>query len=179
MSRFEKIPLEIIEGNEITVQGKEVFVKSDKGKFSIALPDGIQVEKESERTLRVTSLDNTKKQIAFAGMVYRMILNAMIGLTRGFKKELQIAGVGYRWSVSGNTVNMQLGFSHDIAYTIPDGVTISVKADTLTIEGTDKALVGQVAANIQSYRPVEPYKGKGIRITGQHVIRKAGKSGGT
>ena len=179
MSRFEKTPLGIIEGSDVVVENGSVLVKSSKGELSVDLPEGVMAAKESDKILRITTVDNTKRQIAFVGLVYRMIQNAMIGLTKGFKKELQIMGVGYRWNVIENVLNMQLGFSHDIVYNIPDGIQMVAKANTLTIEGVDKQLVGQVVANVKSFRPVEPYKGKGIRLKDQHVIRKVGKSGGS
>lgn len=181
MSRFEGksllVPKEVdVVLSKDDVQRFVVCVKGPKGEFTQVLPEGVVCKKE-EGALFFTLLEGVQK--SFVGLCYRLVCNHLEGVTVGFKRVLEINGVGYRWSVSGSSLQLQLGFSHPISFEIPKDVFISVdKKNTLVIEGIDKQKVGAVAAKIKMFRPVEPYKGKGIRYQGQYVIRKAGKASG-
>ena len=174
MSRFRNNPLLLKEGVEIVIKDKEVITKGKKGEIKFILPEKVVV-KQKDNSLLIDIEEGGS--LSFIGLTYRVLSNNIIGVTKGFEKKLEVNGVGYRWSVSGKKLTMQLGFSHDIIFDIPESITIEAKGNSLTIMGIDKMLIGEVGAKIKKYRPVEPYKGKGIRYTGEYVIRKQGKSG--
>lgn len=177
MSRFEKKLLTVLEGVEVELTDKVITIKGNKGSIEFKFPPNVSMKKE-ENHLKIVLKTNNQKEIAFAGLTYRTVENHMIGVTKGFEKKLHIKGVGYRWNVDGQKLKMQVGFSHETYFDIPQNVEMKVGKDNiLAISSFDKQLVGQVAAEVKSFRPIEPYKGKGIRIEGQHVIKKAGKSG--
>ena len=175
MSRIGKRPVPLPKGVTATVEGKNVKVKGPKGELKVTLveeidasvgPDGITVKprEEMERARQMW------------GMSRSLVNNLVVGVTQGFSTKLEIQGVGYRAAVQGKNLNLQLGFSHDVAYPIPQGITITAEKPTmLTVSGADKQLVGQVAAEIRAYRKPEPYKGKGVRYAGEYVRRKEGK----
>jgi len=175
MSRIGKQPVTVADGIDVSVDGTVVVAK--KGNLEKRLEThgrvGINVE-GSEVTF--SKVGDSKESAAFWGTYRALFANIIEGLDKGFKKSLEINGVGYRAAVQGKTLNLQLGFSHPIEYTIPEGVEVSVEKNLIHISGTDKQTIGQVAAEIRSFRPPEPYKGKGVKYTDEVIIRKAGKS---
>ena len=179
MSRVGNNPITILEGVEISINDNFIVAKGAKGELTQDFrPDlvGIKVE---DGIVTLTRKIETKEAKSLHGLYRSLINNMIIGVKEGFKKSLEIRGVGYRGTVQGNKVNLSLGFSHPIEYTVPEGVTAEFDKDennVIHITGIDKALVGQVAANIRDYRKPEPYKGKGIRYVGEYVQMKAGKS---
>jgi large subunit ribosomal protein L6 len=155
-----------------------VSVKGPKGALSVQIPQGISVEIESEQ-VRLCRGDEKKKTRALHGLARALVANMVTGVTEGFVKELEIHGVGYRADVSGKTLKLALGFSHPVEVPIPKGLSVSLQDGRVRVEGIDRQLVGQFAANVRSLRPPEPYKGKGIRYAGERVRRKVGKAGTT
>ena len=177
MSRYAKIPIEIAPEVEVLLDNTTVKAKGAKGELSFTLPQAVKVIKE-DKWMRVgLKTETDKKSNSFVGLTFKMINNMIIGVSKGFEKTLEFSGVGYRMAVKGNVLNMQLGFSHDVNYEIPPGIQVEVKQSSLTVSGIDKELVGRVADKIKSFRPIEPYKGKGIKYLGQYVLRKVGKAG--
>jgi len=177
MSRIGKRPVTIASGIEVSLDGTTLIAK--KGKLEKRLETygrvGIDINGSEVVFSRV---GEDKASSAFWGTYRALFNNIIIGLDKGFQKSLEINGVGYRASLQGKTLNLQLGFSHDINFPIPDGVDVKVERNIITIKGTDKQVVGQVAAKIRSFRPPEPYKGKGIKYSDEVIIRKAGKAAG-
>jgi large subunit ribosomal protein L6 len=155
-----------------------VEVKGPKGALSARIPAGITVEIESEQ-VRFLRRDEKKKTRALHGLTRALVANMVTGVTEGFAKELEIQGVGYRADVSGRTLKLSVGFSHPVDVAIPEGLSVSLQEGKVRIEGIDRQLVGEFAANVRSLRPPEPYKGKGIRYVGERVRRKVGKAGTT
>jgi large subunit ribosomal protein L6 len=178
MSRIGKKPIPIPAGVTVKVNGLDVLVKGPKGELKRRVHPEMRVSL-ADSELRVERPSDEGKHRALHGMTRSLLQNMVKGVTAGFSKRLEIHGVGYRAeSVSGG-VKLQVGFSHPVEYRAPNGITIGVENPTLmSIEGIDKELVGQVAADLRKVRPPEPYKGKGIRYVGEHVRRKAGKTGG-
>ena len=177
MSRYAKIPIFIPEGIEIQLGDNKVQVKGIKGELSFATPLPVKVvEKEGSIWVNLKKESDNKNK-SFIGLTFKMITNMIIGVTKGFEKNLEFSGVGYKMVIKENVLNMQLGFSHDINYEVPTGVNVLVKQNTLTVSGIDKELVGRVADKIKSFKAIEPYKAKGIKYSGQYVLRKVGKSG--
>jgi len=177
MSRVGKMPIKVPAGVDVKVAGLNVSVKGPKGTLSLRVPDArVGLEREGEQ-LHVRRNGNDKKLRAFHGLVNRLITNMIAGVTQGFTKTLEIRGVGYRAAMEGQNLVLQLGHSHPITYRPPEGIQLAVdKNQTLvTVTGVDKQLVGQVAANIRSFRPPEPYKGKGVRYVGEYVRQLEGK----
>ncbi len=176
MSRIGKRPVAIPQGLKIAVADGNVTVEG-KEKLSMKVPPMVSVEiKENE--VRVIRHDDTRGSSAMQGLARNLINNMMIGLTAGFKKELTIVGVGYRAALAGNTLTLSLGYSHPVVYEVPAGVKVAVKDASITVEGSDKQLVGEVAATIRRFRKPEPYKGKGIRYANEKITLKEGKSVG-
>jgi len=155
-----------------------VDVKGPKGALSMQIPDGITVEIEGEQ-VRLHRRDEKKKTRSLHGLARALVANMVTGVTEGFAKELEIQGVGYRADVSGNTLKLAVGFSHPVDVAIPEGLSVSLQEGKIRVEGIDRQLVGEFAANVRSLRPPEPYKGKGIRYVGERVRRKVGKAGTT
>jgi large subunit ribosomal protein L6 len=155
-----------------------VQVKGPKGALSVQIPEGIRVEVESEQ-VRLLRSDEKKKTRALHGLARALVANMVTGVTEGFAKELEIHGVGYRADVSGKVLKLTVGFSHPVDVPIPEGLSVSMQDGKVRIEGIDRQLVGQFAAEVRSLRPPEPYKGKGIRYAGERVRRKVGKAGTT
>ena len=177
MSRIGKLPIPVPDG--VTVQAADgiVEVKGPKGTLSAVLPRQIAIEISDSR-ICFTRPDDKKESRSLHGLARALTANLVIGVTKGFKKSLEIQGVGYRASVGGNTLNLLLGFSHPVDMKIPKGISVAVEGGTqLTVEGMDKQAVGQFAAEIRSKRPPEPYKGKGVRYADEYVRRKVGKTG--
>lgn len=176
MSRIGNFPIPITSGVTFEVKGRSVHVKGDKGEFDWAIPDDIDVAVD-EGSVKVSRSANHKQARAMHGTTRALLANMIEGCANGYKKELELHGVGFRASVKGSTITLALGYSHPIAYTPPEGVTIVVEKDTdISITGHDKQKVSQAAAQIRSYYPAEPYKGKGVRYKGEVVRRKAGKA---
>jgi len=177
MSRVGKKPVVIANGIEVTLDGTVIIAK--KGKIEKRLDTHGRVEVSIEgNEVTFTRVGTSKESSAFWGTYRALLNNIIIGLDKGFSKSLEINGVGYRASVSGKILNLQLGFSHDVPYEIVDGLDIKVEKNIITITGTDKQVVGQAAAEIRSFRPPEPYKGKGVKYTDEVIVRKAGKAAG-
>ncbi len=177
MSRIGKTPIEITSGVEVVVTADSVEVKGPKGTLEQIIPEGIEVQKEDE-TIIVKRDNDLRETKALHGLVRSLINNMVQGVTEGYQKQLELVGVGYRAQSKGsNALELQLGFSHPVKYSAPEGITLEVPSQTeINISGIDKQVVGQVAADIRALKKPEPYKGKGIRYVGEHIIRKAGKT---
>jgi|TARA_B110000196_G_C21144228_1_gene665630 large subunit ribosomal protein L6 len=177
MSRIGKAPISVPDGVTVEVSAGAVKVSSKQGELSQDIPDGIQVEVQ-DTAVAVTRTDDSREQRSLHGLTRALVNNMVEGVTNGFMKELNIVGVGYRAQAKGNSsLELALGFSHSVKVEAPEGVTFDVPEPTIIkVSGIDKQLVGQVAADIRALKKPEPYKGKGIRYVGEHVIRKAGKS---
>jgi large subunit ribosomal protein L6 len=175
MSRIGKKPVAIPGGVTAAVDGQEVKVKGPKGELSHVLVDGI-IAKMGDDGIEVAMRENTQEARAMWGMSRTLVANLVTGVTEGFSKTLEITGVGYRAAVQGANLQLQLGYSHDIAFPIPQGIQVQCPKPTeIVISGVDKQQVGQVAAEIRRLRPPEPYKGKGVRYQGEYILRKEGK----
>ena len=178
MSRIGKKPVEIPSGVKVSVSGETVAVEGKGGKLSIALPPHVAVEVKENQVL-VSQTDEVREAGAMHGLARSLINNMVIGVSVGFKKELSIVGVGYKATLAGNKLTLNLGFSHPIVYQLPDGVKLTVEEGTkMVVSGCDKQLVGETAAQIRRFRPPEPYKGKGIRYVDERIVLKEGKSVG-
>ena len=177
MSRIGKAPITVPSGVEVQIQGRQVAVKGPKGELDIEVPGDITVRQDGEEIL-VERSDDERRNRALHGLTRSLVNNMVLGVSEGFSKELQIVGVGYRAAAKGsNALELQLGFSHPVNVQAPDGITFDVPEPTrIIVSGIDKQVVGQVAADIRSYRKPEPYKGKGVRYLGEYVARKAGKA---
>jgi len=176
MSRIGKMPVAVPAGVTVAVEGKSVSVKGGKGELTFDLKGGIEVAVE-ENQVMVSRADDTKASKSMHGTTRSIINNMIEGVAKGYQKELEIQGVGYKAIMKGSSVILSLGFSHEIDYAIPEGITIELPTQTdVKISGIDKQLVGQVAARIRSFSPAEPYKGKGVRYKGEQVRRKEGKA---
>lgn len=177
MSRIGKTPIEIKSGVEVTINGNSIEVKGPKGALIQDIPEGIQAKKEDENII-VTRENDLRETKALHGLIRSLINNMVTGVTEGYEKQLELVGVGYRAQSKGTSaLELQLGFSHPVKYAAPEGITLDVPSQTeINISGIDKQVVGQVAADIRALKKPEPYKGKGIRYVGEHIIRKAGKT---
>ena len=178
MSRIGKSPIPVPSGVDITVADRHVTVKGPKGSLAREIPGTITVRQDGD-TLLVERPDEERQTRAMHGLVRSLVNNMVVGVTDGFAKELEIVGVGYRATAKGaDALDLALGFSHPVEVKAPEGVTFEVPTpNRITVRGTDKELVGQVAADIRKLRKPEPYKGNGVRYLGEKIIRKAGKSG--
>ncbi len=175
MSRIGKKPVPVPNGVTATVEGQTVKVKGPKGELKVTLVDDVEVKLTGEG-VEVSPRPDYERSRAMWGLSRTLVNNLVVGVTDGFTEKLEINGVGYRAAVQGKNLNLQLGFSHDVAYPIPAGITIvTEKPTSIAISGIDKQLVGQVAAEIRAYRPPEPYKGKGVKYASEHILRKEGK----
>lgn len=175
MSRVGKQPIAVPSGVTAKIDGNTMSVKGPKGELSFVLTDDVVVKLESSE-IAVSPRDESKRARAAWGMSRTMLANLVEGVTNGFERKLEINGVGYRAAVQGKTLQLALGYSHDVAYAIPDGITITTPRPTeVVISGIDKQMVGQAAAEIRRYRPPEPYKGKGVKYADEYIFRKEGK----
>jgi large subunit ribosomal protein L6 len=175
MSRIGKKPVALPKGVTASVDGKTVKVKGPKGELSVKLVAEVDA-KVDEHGITVSPREDMERARQMWGLSRTLVNNLVVGVTQGFSQKLEINGVGYRAAVQGKNLNLQLGFSHDVAYPIPAGITITAEKPTqLTVAGIDKQLVGQVAAEIRNYRRPEPYKGKGVKYAEEHIRRKEGK----
>jgi large subunit ribosomal protein L6 len=176
MSRIGKLPIAIPSGVTITVDPSEITVAGPKGTMKQFTMPGVKVE-QVENELIVTRENDEPKIRAKHGLMRALLNNLVQGVTAGFSKKLEINGVGYRVAAQGADLKLNLGFSHDVIFKIPAGVAASIEQNTITVNGIDKQQVGQVAAEIRALKKPEPYKGKGIKYSDEHIIRKSGKSG--
>ena len=175
MSRIGKKAVDVPSGVNASVQGQTVQIKGPKGTLQVVLHDDVEV-KLDKSAIKVDPRFETKRARAQWGTSRTLLSNLIVGVTKGYEEKLEITGVGYRAAVQGKNLQLQVGLSHDVSYPIPTGITIATpKATEITISGADKQLVGQVAAEIRSYRPPEPYKGKGVKYAGEFIFRKEGK----
>ena len=176
MSRVGKLPIQIPSGVTITVDESSITVAGPKGTLLQFTVPGISVE-QSEGVLTVKRENDEAENRARHGLIRALINNMVVGVTKGFEKKLEINGVGYRANMEGAKLKMQLGFSHDVFYTPPQGVQIAVEQNIITVSGISKQQVGQAAAEIRAFKKPEPYKGKGIKYSDERILRKSGKSG--
>lgn len=175
MSRIGKKPVPLPSGVQATVSGQTVEVKGPKGNRSFTATDDVTITME-DSVITVTPRGKSKRALQQWGLSRTMVANLVTGVSDGFKRELEITGVGYRAQMQGATLKLALGYSHDVDFPVPEGVTITCPKQTeIVVEGSDQQLVGQVAANIREWRAPEPYKGKGIRYKGEFIFRKEGK----
>lgn len=175
MSRIGKQPISIPSGVEVKIEGSELLFKKGNSQTALDTKNNVNVKIE-DGSIVFEPKNEERQSKAFWGTYRALCNNIIVGLTKGFEKKLEINGVGYRAAVNGNALELQLGFSHPVKYDIPEGVSISVDKNVITIAGSNKQQIGQIAANIRGYRPPEPYKGKGIKYIDETIIRKAGKT---
>jgi len=177
MSRVGKQPVAIENGIDVSIDGTMLVAKKGNLEKRLETHGRVEVKTEDGKVQFVKKGDD-RQSAAFWGTYRALFNNIIVGLDKGFTKSLEINGVGYRASIAGNVLTLQLGFSHDVIYDVPEGIDIKVDKNIITITGSDKQVVGQVAAEIRDFRPPEPYKGKGVKYTDEVIIRKAGKSAG-
>jgi large subunit ribosomal protein L6 len=175
MSRIAKNPITLPSGVSLSQSGNEVSVKGAKGTLQLKLHQSVRVEQE-EGSVKVVPINQGPGDWAMAGTFRSLLNNMAIGVSEGFSKTLKLIGVGYRAQMKGSVLNLNLGFSHPVDYPVPEGISITAPTQTdVIVSGTDKQKVGQVAAEIRAFRPPEPYKGKGVRYSDEHVLRKEAK----
>ena len=175
MSRIANNPVGIPSGVEVFLNGRELSVKGSKGSLEMTIDNHVDIKHEDD-VLMFSAANNGKRSGALAGTYRSLVNNMVVGVSEGYQKKLELQGVGYRAKASGKSVNLTVGYSHPINHQLPEGVSAETPSQTeIVISGADKQLVGQVAAEIRKFRPPEPYKGKGIRYTDEHVYRKEAK----
>ncbi len=175
MSRVAKEPVELPQGVEFSQSGRTVSLKGSKGSLSLQLNSEVELVHD-ENTLMVKARSGSRFATAISGTTRALLANMVQGVTEGFEKKLQLVGIGYRVQFQGNKLNLTLGFSHPVDFTVPEGITIETPSQTeIVVKGMDKQLVGQVAAEIRGFRPPEPYKGKGVRYADERVVIKEAK----
>jgi len=175
MSRIANSPVNVPAGTELKLDGQKLSIKGSKGQLVLDVHPSVTVEYQ-DNTVRVKALEGVANSVAFSGTMRSLISNMVQGVTEGFEKRLTIIGVGYRAAVKGSSLDLSLGFSHPVVYNLPEGITAETPTPTeVIIRGVDKQKVGQVAAEIRAFRPPEPYKGKGVRYSDEHVRRKEAK----
>ena len=175
MSRVAKQPIDVPKGVEVTISGQDVSAKGPKGQESLTLHADVTASLDNG-VLGVSSTRQDQKSIAMTGTMRSLLNNLVIGVSTGFEKKLELRGVGYRAQAQGSDLNLTLGFSHPVVHKVPAGIKVETPSQTeVVVSGTNKQIVGQVAADIRSYRPPEPYKGKGVRYVGEYVAMKEAK----
>ncbi len=175
MSRIANNPVDIPTGVEVMLSGRDISVKGSKGSLDLTIHDLVEIKQE-DNLLLFSAANNGKKSNAMAGTFRSLVNNMILGVSHGFEKALELQGVGYRAQSLGKKLNLTLGFSHPIEYSIPEGIEIETPSQTqVLVKGIDKQLVGQVSAEIRAFRPPEPYKGKGVRYVNEYVKRKEAK----
>ena len=175
MSRVASNPVSIPSGVDVNIVGSLITIKGSKGEMSHNVHSLVKVE-QADGVIKTTVNNNSKSANALSGTTRALIQNIVTGVTEGFERKLEIVGVGYRANIAGKVLNLSLGFSHPVAFEIPEGISIETPSQTeIVIKGIDKQQVGQVAANIRAYRPPEPYKGKGVRYSDERIVRKEAK----
>jgi large subunit ribosomal protein L6 len=178
MSRIGRMPVPVPQGVEISIAGEAVRVKGPKGQLQVGLLPGISAAVE-DGEIKLARVDDERQTRSYHGLLRALLSNAAIGVSQGWSKELEIVGIGYRAESKGRSVLFNLGYSHPIDFKLPEGIEVDVdaKANKVTVRGIDRQMVGQIAADIRSLRPPEPYKGKGIRYATERIRTKAGKQG--
>jgi len=177
MSRIGKKPVTLPSGVKVTVTGSEAIIEGAKGTLSCPIPAGITLDIQADSVTFARANDEPQNR-AYHGLTRALVGNAVLGVTTGWKKELDIVGVGYKAAMDGAKLKLELGYSHSINYEAPAGIQMAVEKTThIVVTGIDRQLVGQVAADIRAFRKPEPYKGKGVQYTGEVIRRKAGKTG--
>ncbi len=177
MSRIGRMPIEVPAGVTVSIDGQHVSVKGPKGELALTVAEPIHVSLEDNQVV-VTRPNEERLSKSLHGLTRTLINNNIIGVTQGYEKKLEVVGTGYRVSAKGQSLELSLGFSHSVTVDPPEGITFQVEGnDQITVIGIDKQAVGETAANIRKLRKPEPYKGKGVRYSGEHVRRKAGKAG--
>ncbi|MGY0399041.1 MAG: 50S ribosomal protein L6 [Ostreibacterium sp.] len=175
MSRIGKKPVELIDGAKATIKGNNIVIEGKNGQLTLNLHNAVSVKEEGGQLTIVPTVED-RLSWAMAGTMRSLVNNMVIGVTAGYKKELKLIGVGYRAAVQNNHLNLTLGYSHPIDFAIPEGIKIEASSQTdLVVLGADKQLVGEVSAKIRSFRPPEPYKGKGVRYADEHIVLKEAK----
>jgi len=176
MSRVGKLPVPVPSGVTITLDEREITVNGNKGELKQFTMPGIGVKQEGEQLI-VSRADDEPQNRAKHGLMRALLNNMVTGVSEGFNKKLEINGVGYRVALAGSDLKLNLGFSHDVIYKLPPGVTATVEQNVITVSGISRQQVGQAAADIRALKKPEPYKGKGIKYQGERILRKSGKSG--
>jgi len=177
MSRIGRMPVTIPSGVDVTISGREVTVSGPRGRLSLEVAEPIEVS-QNDGVITVTRPNDEGNVRALHGLSRSLVANMVTGVTEGYRKTLEIVGVGYRVQARGDNLEFSLGFSHPVTVSPPEGITLRVETPTrLVVEGIDKQQVGEVAANIRKLRKPDPYKGKGLRYSGEHIRRKVGKAG--
>lgn len=175
MSRIANSPVPVPSGVEVKLSDKSIAIKGGKGSLELNIHRLVEI-KQDEGTLKIAARNTSKESRSLSGTFRSLVNNMVVGVDQGFEKKLVLNGVGYRAKASGKTLNLSLGFSHPVDYELPEGVSADTPSQTeIVVKGIDKQLVGQVAAEIRSFRPPEPYKGKGVRYADEHVRRKEAK----
>lgn len=176
MSRIAKMPIELPAGVEAKINGQNIVIKGTKGSFDYTIHELVEISEENNTLVVKPKSDKDKKGWAMAGTMRAVTNNMVSGVSTGFVKKLELVGVGYRAQAQGNKLNLTLGFSHPVVHEIPEGVTCETPSQTeIILSGIDKQVIGQTAAEIRSYRPPEPYKGKGVKYADERIIRKEAK----
>jgi len=176
MSRIAKMPIDLPAGVEANINGQAIKIKGAKGNFDYNIHESVLISQDGNTLTVKPKSDLDRQGWAMAGTMRAVTNNMVIGVSSGFEKKLLLVGVGYRAQAQGNKLNLTLGFSHPVVHHIPDGITVETPSQTeIILRGIDKQVVGQTAAEIRSYRPPEPYKGKGIKYADEHIIRKEAK----
>lgn len=175
MSRIANNPVQIPSGVEITLNGQHLSVKGGNGTLERVVNNLVEIKQE-DNALKFAARSQEKKARAMAGTMRALVNNMVTGVSKGFEKKMELVGVGYRAQAQGKKLNLTLGLSHPVAYDVPEGITVETPSQTeIVVKGADNQLVGQVCADIRAWRPPEPYKGKGIRFVGEHIVRKEAK----
>ncbi len=178
MSRIGKLPISVPSGVDVNIEGPVVNVKGPKGVLSHTLAEPITIERDEDGTLAVRRPDDERKSRSLHGLSRTLVSNMIVGVTQGYEKKMEIYGVGYRVVAKGRDLEFALGYSHSVPVTAPEGITFTVETPTrFSVSGIDKQQVGEVAANIRKLRKPDPYKGKGVRYSGEKIRRKVGKTG--
>ena len=177
MSRIGIRPIPVPDKVQVTIANRQVIVKGPNGELSYLLPKEV-VLTQQDNELVVALVEGCADSAALWGLARTLLDNMVVGVTKGFQKKLEFNGVGYKAAVSGDTLQLNLGYSHPIHYKCPPGIQVKVQKNIIEFSGCDKELIGLVAAKVRSFRPPEPYKGKGVRYVDEKIIRKSGKSGG-
>jgi large subunit ribosomal protein L6 len=178
MSRIGKQPIIVPSGVDVNIAGQDVSVKGPKGTLSLTIAEPISLEKAEDGTLEVKRPNDERRNRALHGLSRTLVHNMVVGVTQGYEKKMEIHGVGYRVALKGSELEFALGFSHPVKVAAPEGITFAVETPTrFSVSGIDKQLVGEVAANIRKLRKPDPYKGKGVRYSGEKIRRKVGKTG--
>jgi large subunit ribosomal protein L6 len=178
MSRIGKLPITVPSGVDVNIDGQAVSIKGPKGTLSLTIAEPIVLEKAEDGTLEVKRPDDERRSRSLHGLSRTLVHNMVIGVTQGYEKKLEIHGVGYRVALKGSDLEFALGYSHPVKVEAPEGITFIVENPTrFSVKGIDKQLVGEVSANIRKLRKPDPYKGKGVRYSGEKIRRKVGKTG--